>query len=51
MLMWNIWGRKEIAYSVSVGKPEGRLLGRSRGRKEDNIKCTLKEAEKMHMLG
>jgi len=48
MLMWNIWGRRETAYSILVGKPEGkRLLGRTRGRQEDNIKMHLKRSRKI----
>jgi hypothetical protein len=45
--MWNMWERREIAYSVLVGKPEGkRLLGQSRDRQEDNINMHLKRSRK-----
>jgi len=48
MLMWNIWGRREIAYSILVGKPEGkRLLGQTRGRQEDTIEMRLKRSRKI----
>jgi hypothetical protein len=37
-------GEKKNAYSISVGKSEGkRPLGRSRHRLEDNIKMDLRE--------
>jgi hypothetical protein len=43
MLMWNIWGRREIAYSILVGKPEGK----TRGRQEDTIEMRLKRSRKI----
>jgi hypothetical protein len=37
-------GEKRNAYRISVGKPEGkRPLGKSRRRREDNIKMDLKQ--------
>jgi hypothetical protein len=37
-------GEGRIVYRVLVGRPEGkRLLGRPRGRLEDNIKLDLRE--------
>jgi hypothetical protein len=37
-------GERRDAYSVLVGKPEGRRpLGRSRRRREDNIKMNLRD--------
>jgi hypothetical protein len=37
-------GKKRNAYRILVGKPEGkRPLGRSRHKREDNIKMDLKE--------
>ena len=42
--MWRIWGRRGGAYSVLVGKPEGkRPLGRPRRRCVDNIRMDLQE--------
>jgi hypothetical protein len=37
-------GEMRNVYSIFVGKPEGyRLLGRSRSRKEDNIRMDLRQ--------
>jgi hypothetical protein len=42
--MWHLWRRKRReAYSILVGRPERRTLGRSRRRWEDNIKMNLQE--------
>jgi hypothetical protein len=42
--MWHAWGRGEVFYKVSVGRPEDkRPLGRPRHRWEDNIKLDLRE--------
>jgi hypothetical protein len=39
-------GKRKGAYTILVGKPEGkRLLGRPRRRWEDNIKGNLQEVE------
>jgi hypothetical protein len=35
-------GKRKVAYRVSVGSPVGKkLLGRPRGRREDNIKMEI----------
>jgi hypothetical protein len=40
--MWHVWGEKRNAYSVLVGKPEGkRTLGRPRRRCEKILKWFL----------
>jgi len=42
--MWRIWGEKRNAYRTLLVKPESKKLhGRSRRRREDNIKLDLKE--------
>jgi hypothetical protein len=42
--MWHAWGEVRGAYSILVGRPEGRRpLGRPRRRWEDNTKMDLRE--------
>jgi hypothetical protein len=42
--MWRAWGEVRGAYSILVGRSEGRRpLGRPRHRWEDNIKMDLRE--------
>jgi hypothetical protein len=44
-------GEKRGAYTILVGRPEGRRpLGRPRRRWEDNIKMDLQEVESGHGL-
>jgi hypothetical protein len=49
--MWSIWGEKRKAYSVQVGKPEGRRQFRKTGLDRwIIIKWILKERIRWHSL-
>ena len=40
--MWHVWGKKGNAYTVLLGKPEGKIpVVRPRRRWEENIKMDL----------